>query len=165
MWKFFNSYEESLPLAVYKLAKYVRNCIVFWKKFTQLTKILHDRRSRRSRQIPSLVLLHDVANTWYVSTVGKYLTKVFWCWVLIMKWMILPRWPLQTSDHILLEEESDHLLLAMHWLHRLLLWHGRQPLLERQLIRRGLAQDVKYGLPEEAKVISPHPEYVPALKR
>ena len=27
----------------------------FLKKFTQLTKILHDRRSRRSRQIPSLV--------------------------------------------------------------------------------------------------------------
>ena len=26
----------------------------FLKKFTQLTKILHDRRSRRSRQIPSL---------------------------------------------------------------------------------------------------------------
>ena len=30
------------------------NCIVFWKKITQLTKILHDRRSRRSRQISSL---------------------------------------------------------------------------------------------------------------
>ena len=28
----------------------------FLKKFTQLTKILHDRRSRRSRQIPSLTL-------------------------------------------------------------------------------------------------------------
>ena len=27
----------------------------FLKKFTQLTKILHDRRSRRSRQIPSLL--------------------------------------------------------------------------------------------------------------
>ena len=31
MWKFLNRYEESLPLAVYKLAKYVRNCVVFWK--------------------------------------------------------------------------------------------------------------------------------------
>jgi len=41
----------------------------------------------------------------------------------------------------------------MHRLHRLLLRHGRQPLPERQLIRRGLAQDVKNGLPKEAKVV------------
>ena len=32
MCKFFNSYEESLHLGVCKLAKYVRNCVVFWKK-------------------------------------------------------------------------------------------------------------------------------------
>ena len=31
----------------------------FLKKFTQLTKILHDRRSRRSRQIPSLSNVSD----------------------------------------------------------------------------------------------------------
>ena len=31
MCKFFNSYEESLHLGVCKLAKYVRNCVVFWK--------------------------------------------------------------------------------------------------------------------------------------
>ena len=29
----------------------------YLEKFTQLTKILHDRRSRRSRQIPSLLVL------------------------------------------------------------------------------------------------------------
>ena len=28
----------------------------FLEKITQLTKILHDRRSRRSRQIPSLII-------------------------------------------------------------------------------------------------------------
>ena len=53
----------------------------------------------------------------------------------------------------------------MHRLHRLLLRHGRQPLPERQPIRRGLAQDVKNGLPKEAKVISPHPKYVSSFKR
>ena len=31
MCKFFNTYEESLHLGVCKLAKYVRNCVVFWK--------------------------------------------------------------------------------------------------------------------------------------
>ena len=31
----------------------------FLEKFTQLTKILHDRRSRRSRQISSLSHHHD----------------------------------------------------------------------------------------------------------
>ena len=31
MCKLFKSYEESLHLGVCKLAKYVRNCIVFWK--------------------------------------------------------------------------------------------------------------------------------------
>ena len=30
MCKYFNSYEESLQLGVCKLAKYVRNCVVFW---------------------------------------------------------------------------------------------------------------------------------------
>ena len=39
MCKFFITYE----LGVFKLAKYVRNC--FLEKFTQLTKILHDRQS------------------------------------------------------------------------------------------------------------------------
>ena len=39
MCKFFNSYEESLHLGVCKLAKYVRNCIVFWKKLHSLQKI------------------------------------------------------------------------------------------------------------------------------
>ena len=56
-------------------------------------------------------------------------------------------------------------MLAMHRLHRLLLRHGRQPLPERQLIRRGLAQDVKNGLPKEAKVISPHPKNVSSFKK
>ena len=37
----------------------------FLKKFTQLTKILHDRRSRRSRQIPSLILI--CMNTYLVK--------------------------------------------------------------------------------------------------
>ena len=32
MCSFFNSYEESLHLGMRKLAKYVRNCVVFWKK-------------------------------------------------------------------------------------------------------------------------------------
>ena len=31
MCKFFNSYEESLHLGLCKRAKYVRNCVVFWK--------------------------------------------------------------------------------------------------------------------------------------
>ena len=31
MCKFFNSHEESLHLGVCKLAKYVSNCVVFWK--------------------------------------------------------------------------------------------------------------------------------------
>ena len=35
------------------MSKKLRCCL---KKFTQLTKILHDRRSRRSRQIPSLAM-------------------------------------------------------------------------------------------------------------
>ena len=56
MCEFFNSYEEGLHCGVCKLAKYVRNCVVFWKKFTQLTKNLHNWQSRRSRQIPSLQL-------------------------------------------------------------------------------------------------------------
>ena len=38
MCRFFNSYEESLCvyvfMNVYKLAKYVRNCVVFWKIYT-----------------------------------------------------------------------------------------------------------------------------------
>ena len=39
MCRFFNSYEESLHLGVCKLAKYVRNCVIFrknlhsWQKF------------------------------------------------------------------------------------------------------------------------------------
>ena len=32
MCKFFNSYEESLHVVVCKLAKYVRTCVVFWRK-------------------------------------------------------------------------------------------------------------------------------------
>ena len=32
MCKFFNSYEESLHFGMCKLAKYIRNCVVFWKK-------------------------------------------------------------------------------------------------------------------------------------
>ena len=31
MCKFFNSYEESLHFGMCKLAKYIRNCVVFWK--------------------------------------------------------------------------------------------------------------------------------------
>ena len=34
MCKFFNSNEESLHLGVCKLAKYVRNCVVFGKNYT-----------------------------------------------------------------------------------------------------------------------------------
>ena len=34
MCKFLNSYEESLHLGACKLAKYERNCIVFWKIYT-----------------------------------------------------------------------------------------------------------------------------------
>ena len=40
-----------------KLAKYVRNCVVFWKKLHNLTKILHDR-SRRLWQISSHDWVH-----------------------------------------------------------------------------------------------------------
>ena len=38
MCKFFNSYEESLHLYVCKLAKYVRNCVVFWKNLHSCQK-------------------------------------------------------------------------------------------------------------------------------
>ena len=34
MCKFLNSYEKSLHLGVCKLAKYVTNCVVFWKIYT-----------------------------------------------------------------------------------------------------------------------------------
>ena len=34
MCKLFDSYEENLHLGVCKLAKYVRNCVVFWKNYT-----------------------------------------------------------------------------------------------------------------------------------
>ena len=55
MCNFFNGYEESLHLGVGKLTKYVRNCVVFCKKNSQLTKTLQDRRSRRLGQISILV--------------------------------------------------------------------------------------------------------------
>ena len=59
MCKFFSSYEESLHLAVYKLAKYVKKKLCcFLEKNTQLKKLLDDRRSLRSRQISSL---HETA--------------------------------------------------------------------------------------------------------
>ena len=38
MCKFFNSYEGSLHLGVCKLAKYVRNCVVFWKNLQSWQK-------------------------------------------------------------------------------------------------------------------------------
>ena len=40
-WLKLNSYYESLHLGVCKLAKYVMNCVAFWKNH------LHDRRSRQ----------------------------------------------------------------------------------------------------------------------
>ena len=39
MCKFFNSYEKTLHLGVCKLAKYVRNCVVFWKNLHSWQKI------------------------------------------------------------------------------------------------------------------------------
>ena len=39
MCSFFNSYEESLHLGMRKLAKYVRNCVVFWKKLHSWQKL------------------------------------------------------------------------------------------------------------------------------
>ena len=38
-----------------KICKICKKLRCFLEKFTQLTKLLHDRRSRRSRQIPSLL--------------------------------------------------------------------------------------------------------------
>ena len=49
----------------------------FLKKFTQLTKILHDRRSRRSRQIPSLPFHSSVESSW--STSGRWATARYIC--------------------------------------------------------------------------------------
>ena len=49
MWRKFT-------LRCVKICKICKKLRCFLKKFTQLTKILHDRRSRRSRQIPSLYL-------------------------------------------------------------------------------------------------------------
>ena len=51
--KFFDNYEESLHLGVCKLEKYVRSCVVFWKKFTLLTKILHGGRDKFHVWVPS----------------------------------------------------------------------------------------------------------------
>ena len=39
MCKFFSSYKESLHSGMYKLAKYVRKCVVFWKKLHSWQKI------------------------------------------------------------------------------------------------------------------------------
>ena len=89
MCKFFNSYVESLHLGVCKLAKYVRNCVVSWKKFTQLTKFLHDHRSRRSRQISSLNianininadLIFYVAINFYISNSNINSVQSIWPW-------------------------------------------------------------------------------------
>ena len=59
MWKFFNSYEESLPLAVYKLAKYVRNCVVFWKNLHSWQKFYTTagRDGRDKFQVSGTVVL------------------------------------------------------------------------------------------------------------
>ena len=47
MWRKFT-------LRCVKICKICKKLRCFLEKFTQLTKLLHDRRSRRSRQIPSL---------------------------------------------------------------------------------------------------------------
>ena len=51
MYKFFNCYEESLHLCV-QTCKICMKLHRFLEKFTQLTKILHDRRSRKISSLP-----------------------------------------------------------------------------------------------------------------
>ena len=53
-----------------------KKLLCFLKKFTQLTKILHDRRSRRSRQIPSLNISFTntfpfIRNSFWLHVMGR----------------------------------------------------------------------------------------------
>jgi len=77
MCKFFNSYEESLHWGVCKLAKYVRNCVVFWKNLHSWQKFYTTagrdgrdkfqvcwRRRPRRRQLSGM--LQTFINTLYL---------------------------------------------------------------------------------------------------
>ena len=60
MCKFFNSYEESLHFGVCKFAKYVRNCVVFWKNLHSWQKFYTTagRDGRDKFQVCQPVQLH-----------------------------------------------------------------------------------------------------------
>ena len=85
MCKFFNSYEESLHLGKCKLAKYVRNCVVFrenlhsWQKF--YTTAGRDGRDKFQvwkypfRILTVLKTLKTHARTWFLSLLNLHFVK------------------------------------------------------------------------------------------
>ena len=93
----------------------------FLKKFTQLTKILHDRRSRRSRQIPSL---HQHNNCNKHNNNSNKFNKPNLMWTTELDWRVSWRnrvkktpsklarllsilWPIEQSDKIKEEQKPS----------------------------------------------------------
>ena len=66
-WLKLNSYYESLHLGVCKLAKYVRNCVVFWKKLHSSQKF-YTTAGRSGR---------DKFQVWMKYTRNKSIWKMF----------------------------------------------------------------------------------------
>ena len=76
MCKFFNSYEESLHVVVCKLAKYVRTCVVFWrKKYTadkHLTRPAVETNSMSEQYIPMINTLYTTPSPLVYHQSGDY---------------------------------------------------------------------------------------------
>ena len=75
MCKFFNSCEESLHVDVCKLAKYVRNCVVFWKNLHSWQKFYTtaDHRGRGKFQVWDQPITFDLT-----SSASSSLSNAHW---------------------------------------------------------------------------------------
>ena len=98
MWKFFNRYEESLPLAVYKLAKYVRNCVVFW-------------RNLHSWQIFYTTAGHDKLQVWG----GAYLPSYIIIWFLYHILLILANIAAKIPVKLYIKRISIYFAAIFRW--------------------------------------------------
>ena len=101
--KFFNSYTESLQYGVCKLAKYVRNCVVFWKNLHSWQKFYttagRDGRdkfqvwlSEIKRVLPFLILLQldDLEQTHMLLRSGREFESAVICTLHLYFSFVLP---------------------------------------------------------------------------
>ena len=104
MCKFFSSYKESLHSGMYKLAKYVRNCIIFWKKLHSWQKF--------QRQISSLQALGALLlpKSILASVSVADWSWTFCCWILSIRHLCYRYkkcYTLQMQSFQLLEYQAD----------------------------------------------------------